>query len=310
MITKRLFQAATVILTVAACSDSNPIAPVTKAPVAPKLATAPVGPRWSIFTTQTPDALVDVTDNPGWEIATRFHSSKSGKVVGFRVWRASGETGTTSAKLWTDGGTKLISANLPTGTGWQTVYLATPYHISANTTYRVSANINTIQEKTFGTFQNGPITNGPLTADFSYYGQPAGAMPTQGSYSAFYVDVIFEEDVPLPNLYVTGINPTLVDAFGNPVVVFSVCNNGAAASAPTTTRYWHWVAPWSGGGYYQRQVDLSTPSIAAGSCYNFAYQDSSPIANNQYFIWADVNDVVYESNENDNFNQSAWARQF
>ncbi|MDB4950310.1 MAG: Flagellar hook-length control protein FliK [Gemmatimonadetes bacterium] len=307
---KRILTSIAAVLVLAACSDNDPLQPTGSArPTVPHLATAPVGARWNLFGGSTPASTIDATG--GWEVATRFRTSKAGKIVGFRFYRADGETGANTAKLWTDGGTKLGSASFSgTGNGWQTVMLATPVNIGVSTSYRVSVNTNAMQVKTFGALQNNPMVSGPLTADFSYYGQPTGAMPTQGSYSTYFIDVIFEEAVPLPNLYVGAINPTLVDAFGNPVVVFSICNNGAATSAATTTRYWHWVAPWTGGGSWVRQVMLATPSIAAGSCYTFAYPDSSPIAHNEYHVWADVNDVVYESNEADNYAIGTWNRNF
>jgi hypothetical protein len=46
--------------------------------------------------------------------------------------------------------------------------------------------------KTFGFFQNGPIVNGPLVATAGFYGQPTGSRPTNHTYSAFFVDVIYD----------------------------------------------------------------------------------------------------------------------
>jgi hypothetical protein len=306
---KRLLLSITAALLLVACSDTDPVAPTQQLQVtSPKLATAPIGPRSSIFTSQTPEATLDAT--PGWEIATRFHSSKTGKVVGFRFWRAAGETGTNTAKLWSDAGSLLTSASFSTaGTGWQTVMLPTPYRLGANVNYRVSVNTNSAQVKAFGALQYGPITSGPLTADVSYYGQPTGAMPMSGSVSIYFADVIFEEDVPLPNLVVQVINPVGTDFFGNPIVIIQICNNGAAAAAATTTRFWHWVAPNSGGGYWQTQVNFATPAIAAGACYTIQTVESSPYnSHNEYHVWADVNDVVYESNEADNHGITYWNR--
>lgn len=307
---KQLLMVAAAALTLAACSDNDPAAPAAKAAAAPKAVTVPAPPQWSIFTTQTPDAVVDVTDNPGWEVATRFHSSKAGNVIGLRFWRATAETGTTTAKLWTDGGSKLASVPLPSGTGWQSARLPTPYHIAANTNYRVSANINTVQEKSFSTFLNGPVTNGPLTADFSYYGQPANAMPTQGSYSNFYVDVIFQEDLLAPNLTIGNLAVGGTDAFGNGLVSSSVCNFGTATAGASTMEYVHAVTPIGGGTTSRTYSYLNLPSIAVGVCLPFSYQDTSPLGTNTYTMIADYNDKVNETSEADNSLSTSWYRAY
>ncbi|HEU0078337.1 MAG TPA: DUF4082 domain-containing protein, partial [Longimicrobiaceae bacterium] len=121
-----------------------------------------------------------------------------------RFYRVTGETGTNTLKLWTDSGVLLASKNVvSTGAGWKTVLLRTPLGtdesvcLAPNTYYRVSVNTNAKQAKTPGYFATyGSITNGPLTADYSYYGQPTGSMPTSGSVSGFFVDVTFEEGCP------------------------------------------------------------------------------------------------------------------
>ena len=114
--------------------------------VAGALAAEAQGPTWTIFTTQTPTETLDAS--PGWEVGTRFSSSKAGKVIGFRFWRAAGETGSNYGKLWTNSGQRLkMSKAFPSGTGWVEIYLDTPVSITANTTYRVSVNTNTKQVK-------------------------------------------------------------------------------------------------------------------------------------------------------------------
>jgi hypothetical protein len=244
-------------------------------------------------------------------VGTRFRSSISGKVIGFRFWRAAGETGTNTGRLWTESGTQRASANFPAGSGWVTVNLATPVAIAANTDFRVSVNTNTAQAKAFNVFTNGPVTNGPLTANSGFYGQPTGAMPTSGSVSAYFIDVIFEEDVPLPNLYVAVINPTFVNQFGQPIVLFRICNNGAGTAAASTTRYWHWRAPLAGGAGWWSQYSYATPALSPGGCVDFTPVDNSEVGyHHEYHVWADINDVVYESAENDNYAISSWNRQF
>jgi hypothetical protein len=262
--------------------------------------------QWTIFTTQTPTETLDAS--PGWEVGTRFRSSKAGKVIGFRFWRAAGETGTNYGKLWTDSGTRLKMSNpFPSGTGWVTVYLDNPVSIAANTTYRVSVNTNTKQVKKGGAYVfDGHITNGPLFSDSGYYGQPLNAMPTAESASMYFVDVIFQEPPPpLPDMYVSNINP-----FSGTNVVMTVCNTGPSDVGATYTRLAHWVAPLpTGAGHWQVIVDVSTPAIPAGQCRDVSYPSSSPVGyHNEYHVDADSLGAVAESNESNNRTILFWNR--
>ncbi len=290
---KRLFLAAAVLAT-AACGDGmgNPISPDG---ARPGLHHGPTSPKYTIFTTQEPASYLSAS--PGWEVATRFKVSQPGRIVGFRFWRAPGETGTNRAKLWTDGGTRVSSKDFPSGgSGWQTVYLSGSSHvrIPANTYYRVSVNTNAYQAKTYRD-QPFSLTNGSITGDFSYYGQPTGSMPTQGSYSWFFVDVIFIPDGPLPNLYIASI----IHSASGPSVTIRVCNNGAAFADASTTQMEHWV------GYNHGIQELATPGLAAGACADVSTDalDGTDGLTHSYYVWADEDDVVYESNEADNYAQ-------
>ena len=312
----RLLSFVAAALLLGACSDGDPVGvetrPETRAtPAGPQLATAPVGPQWYIFTYQEPAQYLDAA--PGWEAGTRFKTSKAGKIVGLWFWRAPGETGTNTGRLWTESGQQLASADFPGGSsGWVYVQLQTPVAIAVNTNYRVSVNTNTEQAKTFGYFNEyGPIVNGPLTADAGYYGQPTGSMPTQHSGSIFFVDVQFQEDVPLPNLYVAAIDPRFNDINGNPVLFIRICNEGPGAAGSTYLRYRHDTTPIGGG---TRTIGpnwhLYVPGLAAGACYDHRPQEYSAVGYfHEYHVWADINDAVYETNEN-NYAYSSWARQF
>lgn len=310
---KRYMMAVTAALALAACGDTESANPMASAAGGPALATAPVGARWSLYGSQTPTETLAAS--PGWEVGTRFTSSKKGKVIGFRFYRASGETGTNTARLWTNGGQQLASANFPSGgAGWTEVYLSAgaAAQISANTTYRVSVNTNTAQVKTGGGYvYNGALSSGPLYSDGGYYGQPTGSMPTSSSASYFFVDVIFEEYVPLPNLYVGGIYLGGQDYWGNEIATIHICNNGDGAAGASTTRMKYWWAPSTGGAWQFRwDRTYATGAIAAGSCTALQVASNSAIGLNLYEVFADTYDALYESNENDNYANAVWNRQF
>ena len=190
------FLLAAAALTLAACADAAP------SPVAPGSPLFASGDKWTIFTTQTPASTLDATG--GWEVGTRFYATVNGCITRIRFYRAAGETGTNTVKLWTNTGTLLLSQNFNlANTGWNYVELRDhglgpsvdlSVCILKGTYYRISVNTNTKQVKTMGFFDNGPVINGPLVADKGYYGQPTGSMPTTATGSAFFVDVTFTEN--------------------------------------------------------------------------------------------------------------------
>ena len=199
---KRLLLAASAALLLAACADDAP-SPV--APASPRFAS---GDEWMIFPeTMTPAETG--TSTSSWEVATRFKASVAGCITKIHFYRAYGETGDNVVKLWTNSGTLLFSETIAHGItagpgGYWLDFDLTPLVgpapgnrdicIQPNTYYRVSVNTNTKQAKTYAYFtNNGPIVRGPLTADYSYYGQPAGSMPTQGSGSIYFIGVTFAE---------------------------------------------------------------------------------------------------------------------
>ena len=148
-----------------------------------------IAPR--IFTTQTPASFGNAS--PGYEVATQFSASVNGTVKALRFYRAPGETGNTTARLWSDTGAQLASATFVNdGTsGWKELPIGGGVALTAGTRYRVSFNTNTYQAKTNCGLGSG-ITNGPLTAWQGFWGQPLGAMPTTSSCSNYFADVVFE----------------------------------------------------------------------------------------------------------------------
>jgi hypothetical protein len=186
---KRLLAAAAVVA-LAACSDVT-------TPAAPRGAPGTVrraeyyDPTARIFSTQTPASTLDAT--PGWEAGTRFTTTRKGLIGTMYFWKAVGETGTHTVRLWSSTGTLIWSASpsLETASGWQQTYSRVSVNIPPGS-YVVSVNTNTAQVKTFNYFyDNGPIVRPYMTATGGAYGQPTGSFPSTNSASALFVDVDF-----------------------------------------------------------------------------------------------------------------------
>lgn len=201
---KRILLAATAALALAACADAAPTAPeaanaTSAAPARDEYAVTALGDRWSLYSNQTPAEILTGTES--WEIGSRFSSTTAACVIAFRFYRAPGETGSNTVRLWTNTGTLLRSrvvAGSSAPSGWNELYLYHPLvdhrvPISANTYYRITANTNTKQAKTYAYLDSQSLGNGPLSSTQSYYTQGAGNFPTTASGSIFFVDLIIEE---------------------------------------------------------------------------------------------------------------------
>jgi hypothetical protein len=187
---KHLLLTLTAALALAACAETS------RSPTEPRFTPQYGGGYSSIPTADTPGATIDAS--PGWEVATRFYSTTRGLITHLHFYRASGETGENYIKVWTPLGTQRYSTRIAdsyAGPGWKTIHLvgnpSQAICIPAGTYWYVSANTNTKAATTFGYFNNGPDVSGPLVANYSYYGQPMGSFPTQGSSDLFFVGVTF-----------------------------------------------------------------------------------------------------------------------
>lgn len=186
--------AAAAALSTAACADA--VAPVAQ-PDAAQAAALPIdGPRYglrdSLYTYQTPSEFLDAS--PGWQVGTRFIPDYDGRFIGFRFYKAPGETGSHTARLYNSAGQLLHSATFgtETGSGWQRVTITTLVPGYAGEQYYVTVNTNAKQAKAPGYFHlNGPIYRNWGAAYGGAYGQPIHAFPSSGSASSFFVDVYY-----------------------------------------------------------------------------------------------------------------------
>ncbi|EIG57075.1 DUF4082 domain-containing protein [Bradyrhizobium sp. WSM1253] len=158
----------------------------------------------SLFTASNTPAQTRLNDGTPLEVGVKFTSSVAGQITALKFYRSPGDTGSDLLDLWSSTGTKLGSATFTntTASGWQTVNLATPVTISANTTYIASYHTNGAYVATSNYFTTA-FTSGTLTAPsstssggngvYSYGGtSSAGIFPTNTFASSnYWADVVF-----------------------------------------------------------------------------------------------------------------------
>lgn len=100
-----------------------------------------------------------------YEVDMKFKSSTNGYILGVRFYRVAADTSTDQiGTLFSDIGTSLATANFNvSGTGWQTVYFASPVAITAGVYYRASLHSNGGTVYRNGFFTNAIVANGSLS---------------------------------------------------------------------------------------------------------------------------------------------------
>jgi hypothetical protein len=166
------------------------------------VATAPA--TVSLFTASNTPAQTNLNDGKALEVGVKFTSSVAGQITALKFYRSTSDTGSDLLDLWTATGTKLASATFTNtaASGWQTVTLATPVSITANTTY-VASYHTTGEYVATNNFFTTALTSGVLTAPssataggngvYAYGGtNTAGLFPTNTFSAANYsADVVF-----------------------------------------------------------------------------------------------------------------------
>ena len=146
----------------------------------------------SIFLKEAPETTA-TGQGLTWEQGIEFSTSVNGQITHIRFWKAAGETGVHTGRIWTASGQQLAEATFTceTASGWQQVPLSTPLQITAGTRYKVTYNVQNIVAKTFNALSS-PISSGPFTGWGSSFSTPAGSFPTTGSTSNLFADVVFK----------------------------------------------------------------------------------------------------------------------
>ena len=171
------------------------------------VATAPA--TVSLFSASNTPAQTNLNDGSQLEVGVKFQSSVAGQITALKFYRSAGDTGPDILDLWTTTGTNLASATFTNtaASGWQTVSLATPVAISANTTYVASYHTTGTYVATDNFFTTA-FTSGVLTAPstttaggngvYAYGGTAtAGIFPTNTFGAAnYWADVVFASSAP------------------------------------------------------------------------------------------------------------------
>jgi len=157
----------------------------------------------SIWPSTAVPSLVDGGADSSVELGVKFRSDVAGTITGARFYKASTNTGTHVAHLWTSTGTLLASATFAgeTASGWQQVNFATPVTIAANTTYVISYHVTSGHySANLNYFASAGADNPPLHA-LSNSAAGGNGVYTYGTGSPFptstwmtanyWVDVVF-----------------------------------------------------------------------------------------------------------------------
>jgi hypothetical protein len=140
------------------------------------------------------------------ELGVKVRSDISGYITGIRFFKATTNTGTHVANLWSNTGTLLASTTFfnETASGWQQVDFLTPVAIAAGTTYVASYHTTTGHWSLNGDYFLSEYVNAPLRAPATgdvggngVYLLGASGFPTQtSSANNYWVDVIFSATLP------------------------------------------------------------------------------------------------------------------
>ena len=125
--------------TIRASDSSNPTRTTSKT-----LSINVVPPASSIWGISAVPSFLDAGAESPVELGVKFFSDASGYITGARFYKASTNTGSHVASLWTSTGTLLATATFTaeTASGWQEVSFPAPVLIAANTVYVVSYHTN------------------------------------------------------------------------------------------------------------------------------------------------------------------------
>jgi hypothetical protein len=173
---------------------------------------------YSLWPGTTAPGLVDGGPDSSAELGVKFRADSNGYVKGVRFYKASTNTGTHTANLWSSGGTLLATAAFTgeTASGWQQVLFSSPVAITANTVYvasyhagtgHYSANLNFFATTGVDSPPLHALANGVSGGNGVYAYGATSSFPNQTWSSAnYWVDVVFSATPP-PTLSSIAVTP-------------------------------------------------------------------------------------------------------
>jgi hypothetical protein len=163
-----------------------------------------ISTRVTLWSSLTVPGVVDAGPDSSVELGVKFQSDVNGSITGIRFYKASTNTGTHVANLWTSSGTLLATATFAgeTASGWQQVLFSSPVPITANTVYVASYHtLNGHYSFDSNYFGSAGLDNPPLHAlangvsgGNGVYAYGTTSVFPSGTYNAtnYWVDVIFQ----------------------------------------------------------------------------------------------------------------------
>jgi predicted RNA-binding protein with TRAM domain len=164
-------------------------------------ASAAVTPQDTLLDFSGSPINVDSGDGGAITVGFKFTASANGSITGVRFYKASTNTGTHVATLWSATGAALATATFSgeSASGWQQVYFSSPVSVTADTTYVASV------YDPVGHYSSSPgafsaaVINGPLssvansTSGNGVYTYGAGNIFPTSSYNAtnYWIDVFY-----------------------------------------------------------------------------------------------------------------------
>lgn len=158
----------------------------------------------SIWSPSTTPSLADSGDTGSIEVGVKFRADNDGLITGVRFYKATTNTGTHIAHLWTSSGMLLGTATFTneSGSGWQQVSFGNAIPITANTSYVVSyfsagGHYSVDPSYFLGKAADNPpvhgLANGVDGPNGLYvYTSTAGVFPTNSFSGAnYWVDIVY-----------------------------------------------------------------------------------------------------------------------
>jgi methionine-rich copper-binding protein CopC len=215
----------------------------------------------SIWPSTTTPTTVDAGDGSAVELGVKFRSTTAGYITAIRFYKAAGNTGAHTGSLWTASGSVLSTGTFSgeSASGWQTLTLAAPVTVNANTTYVASYHTSTGHYSATNSGFASAVSNGPLTAlsdaaanGNGVYLYGGGGFPTNTFQATnYWVDVVFDTNAtdttaptvtartPAPNASAVPTSTTVTASFSEPVQPSSVSIRvtGSTGDVAGTTTY-------------------------------------------------------------------------